>query len=336
MNQTILLLRGLFLTACGVAGWYIAGNLHPDWAHQPSLGLFFGLAIGLTVILVDLFANGVSLRAFSSATFGLTLGLVLSALVSASGLFKYASESTQWAIQLSIYLSLGYLGTMLALRSNRDEFTLLIPYMRFIRQEPHEQVSVLDSSAIIDGRLAELCKSGFLEGTLVVPNVVLHELQMLADSSDANRRIRGRSGLDLLKDLGKLSQIQIKVHEAPESKEPVDTQVIRVAQILRGKIITTDYNLGRVAEVQNVRVLNLHALAGISRPQVAAGESVKLKLIREGKEPHQGVGFLTDGTMIVVNHASQLIGQEAEVVITSSIQTTAGRMIFADLLKNKS
>jgi uncharacterized protein YacL len=334
MNQTILLLRALFLTAFGVAGWYIS-VIHSDWENRPWLGLCLGLALGLFVILIDLFAKGVSLKAFSSATFGLTLGLVLATLVSASGLFAFAPIQTQWVIRLSIYLTLGYLGTMLALRSNRDEFSLLIPYIRFIRQEPHEQAAILDSSAIIDGRLADLCKSGFLEGTLVIPNFVLKELQNLADSSDTNRRSRGRFGLDLLKSLADLKNVEIKVHEAPESREPVDTQLVRLAQILNGKVVTTDYNLGRVAELQKVKVLNVHILAGISRPQVMSGETVRIKLVKEGKDPHQAVGFLPDGTMIVVNQAHHLIGQEAEIVISSSIQTTAGRMIFADLSRNK-
>jgi len=336
MQQTIILLRALFLTTCGVAGWYISGlnqdwNIHQVWFNKPWLGCFLGLAIGLFVILIDLFAKGVSLRAFSSATFGLTIGLVLATLVSASGLFSYADKDVQWIIHLGIYLTLGYLGTMLAFRSNRDEFSLLIPYVRFIRQEPHEQVTLLDTSSIIDGRIVDLCKSGFLEGSLVIPRFVLQELQTLADSPDATKRARGRRGLDLLNEMKKNPSVEVKIHETTDGPGDVDSHLIRLAQILSARIATTDYNLGRVAELQKVRVMNIYLLAGVLRFPVLAGENIRLKLVREGREPHQAVGFLPDGTMIVINQARSLIGQEAEVVVSGSIQTSAGRMIFGDL-----
>lgn len=339
MNQTLALFRSLFLVGCGVAGYFIADvrfqTVHPwlgvDWGGKPWLGSFLGLALGLTVILIDRVIKGVSLRAFSSATFGLCLGLFLSWLLSASKLFAYASADTQWIINLTIYLIFGYLGTMLALRSNRDEFSLLIPYVRFLRQQPHEQVTLLDTSAIIDARIAELFKSGFLEGTLLVPRFVLQELQVLADSSDGTRRTRGRHGLDLLNDLQKLPGIELKVHETVDSSEAVDSRLVHLAIILNARIATTDYNLGRVAELQGVRVVNIHLLANVLRSPLVTGETMRLKLVREGREPHQAVGFLPDGTMIVVNQARTLIGHEAEVLISGSIQTAAGRMVFADL-----
>ena len=330
MTQTVILLRALFLTICGTAGWYIA-IASKVWQAQPWFGCFLGLAIGLFVILLDLFAKGVSLRAFSSATFGLTLGLVLATLVKSSGLFDYAEPETAWVIYLAVYLVLGYLGTMLALRSNRDEFSLLIPYMRFMRQEPHEQVTLLDTSSIIDGRIADLCKSGFLEGTLIIPRFVLQELQSLADNTDGYKRTRGRHGLDLLNELKGNNSIDLKIHETPDTDEAVDAQLIRLAQILKARVATTDYNLGRVAELQRVRVLNVHTLAGILRSPTPPGETIHLKLVREGKEPHQAIGFLPDGTMIVVNQARDLIGREADVVVSGSIQTSAGRMVFGDL-----
>jgi len=277
--------------------------------------------------------KGVSLRAFSSATFGLTLGCVLAALIWSSRIFAYTPEEIQWILHLAIYLAFGYLGTMLAMRSNRDEFSLLIPYIRFMRQEPHEQVNLLDTSAIIDGRVGELCKSGFIEGSLVVPRFVLNELQNLADSSDNTRRARGRHGLDLLNELRQTPNNEVKIHETTDSNEPVDSRLIRLARLLNSRIVTTDYNLGRVAELQKVRVLNVHLLAGILRSSVIPGEKLRLKLIKEGKEAHQAVGFLPDGTMIVVNHGRALLGQEVDVTISGAIQTAAGRMVFADLQK---
>lgn len=332
MDQTLILFRILFLTGCGVAGWFISA-INPIWTTAPWLGSFLGLAVGLFVVLVDSLLKGVSLRAFSSATFGLTLGCVLATLVWASGIFHYADEGTQWILQLTIYLTFGYLGTMLALRSNRDEFSLLIPYVRFIRQEPHEQAYLLDTSSIIDGRVADLCKSGFLDGTLIVPRFVLHELQVLADSSDSGRRTRGRHGLDLLGELQRGAQVEVKIHETTETHDPVDTRLIHLARLMNAYIITTDYNLGRVAELQKVRVINIHLLAGILRTPLMVGDSLRIKLTREGKDAHQAVGYLPDGTMIVVNQSRSLIGQEVDVIVSGSIQTAAGRMIFADLAK---
>ncbi len=333
MEQTLLLFRSLFLTGCGVAGWYIA-KIHHGWEEEPWFGCFLGLAAGLFVILVDRLIKGVSLRAFSSATFGLILGCVLATLVWASGLFSYAGEDVQWVIRLVIYLVFGYLGTMLALRSNRDEFSLIIPYVRLVSQESSEQVLLLDTSAIVDGRIGDLCKAGFLRGIFVIPRFILNELQTLGDSADAGRRQRGRRGLDLLNELKGLPQVTVRVHETEESDDPVDTRLIHLARILKAQIVTTDYNLSRIAELQKIHALNIHHLANVLRVPLTAGQHVFLRLIREGKEPHQGVGFLEDGTMIVVNQARALVGQEAEVVIAGAIQTTAGRMIFAELIRD--
>lgn len=330
MNKTLILIRILFLVGWGVGGYYIAGN-NKYWTPEPWQGSFWGLAIGLFIILIDRLIKGVSLRAFSSATFGLLLGLILAWLVRSSELFIYTSKETQWILHLIIYLTFGYLGTMLALRSNRDEFSLLIPYIRFLRQDPHEQIALLDTSSIIDGRISDLCKSGFLSGTLVIPNFILDELQSLADSNDATRRMRGRHGLDLLNELKKNDSLEIKIHEAVPSSEPVDTRLIQLAQLYNGRIVTTDYNLGRIAELQKIPVMNVHLLANILKAPLAAGEKMRLQLIREGREPHQAVGFLPDGTMIVVNQARHLIGQETDIVVSGAIQTAAGRMVFADL-----
>jgi uncharacterized protein YacL len=341
MDRTIFLFRALFLTGCGVGGWVISQIAGSDkgrgvgdlWAAEPWLGAFLGLAIGLFVVLLDQTAKGVSLRAFSSAAFGLAMGYFLSFLIVKSDLFHYVSEETRWIIHLIIYLTFGYLGTMLALRSNRDEFSLLIPYVRFIRQDPHEQAVLLDTSSIIDGRVADLCKSGFLDGTLLIPRFVLDELQSLADSSDANRRVRGRHGLDLLNSLQNLKTVEVKIHETPSSTEPVDSRLIHLARLLNARIVTTDYNLGKIAELQKLRVLNVHLLAGVLRTPVMSGDILQTKLIREGKDPHQAVGYLPDGTMIVVNQAKTLLGQDVDVTVSGVIQTTAGRIVFADLTK---
>ncbi len=333
MEQTLLLFRSLFLTGCGVAGWYIASVVE-SWSDQPWLGAFLGLAIGLGVILADRMMKGVSLRAFSSATFGLLLGCALATLALASGLFDNAHRDVQWTIRLVVYLVFGYLGTMLALRSNRDEFSLIIPYVRLMRTRPADFSWVLDTSAVIDGRITDLCKSGFVEGTLIVPRFVLREIQDLGDSPDPTRRQKGRRGLDLLNELRALPNIEVSVHESDPSSTSDEMRYIHLAALYQARLVTTNYNLGRVAEIQKVRVLNIHHLAGALRVPLLTGEHLMLRLSREGKEPHQAVGFLADGTMLVVNHARDLIGREAEVVVSSSIQTSAGRMVFAELAQS--
>ena len=330
MERTLLLFRTLFLTGCGVAGWFIS-HVFEGWMDQPWLGAFLGLALGLCVILADRVMKGVSLRAFSSATFGLTLGCVLATLVLASGLFDNASRDVQWIIRLTIYLTFGYLGTMLALRSNRDEFSLIIPYVRLMQTRPADFIWLLDTSAIVDGRIADLCKSGFMEGTLVVPRFVLRELQTLGDSPEPARRQKGRRGLDLLNELRSLPNIEVSVHESDDTSEADEFRYLHLASLYHARLVTTNYNLGRVAELQKVRVLNIHQLASALRFPLLTGEHLMLRLTREGKEPHQAIGFLTDGTMLVVNHARELVGREVEVVISGSIQTSAGRMVFAEL-----
>lgn len=330
MEQTLLLFRTLFLTGCGVAGWYIA-RVVEGWANQPWLGAFLGLALGLCVILADRLMKGVSLRAFSSATFGLTLGCVLATLVLASGLFDNAHHDIQWVIRLVIYLVFGYLGTMLALRSNRDEFSLIIPYVRLMRSRPADTAWLLDTSAIVDGRIADLCKSGFIEGTLIVPRFVLRQLQDLGEGPDPARRQKGRRGLDLLNELRTLPNIEVSVHESDDTTENDESRYLHLASLYQARLVTTNYNLGRVAELQKVRVLNVHQLAGALRFPLLTGEHLMLRLSREGKEAHQAVGFLADGTMLVVNHARELIGREVEVIVAGAIQTSAGRMVFAEL-----
>lgn len=330
MERTLLLFRTLFLTGCGVAGWYIS-QVVEGWGDEPWLGSFLGLAIGLCVILADRVMKGVSLRAFSSATFGLTLGCVLATLVLASGLFDNAHRDVQWVIRLVVYLVLGYLGTMLALRSNRDEFSLIIPYVRLMRARPTDFAWLLDTSSIVDGRIADLCKSGFVEGTLVVPRFVLREIQALDDSPDAARRQKGRRALDLLNELRALPNIEVSVHESDDTTETDESRYLHLASLYQARLVTTNYNLGRVAELQKVRVLNIHQLAGALRFPLLTGEHLTLRLTRDGKEPHQAVGFLADGTMLVVNHAREMVGREVEVVISGAIQTSAGRMVFAEL-----
>ncbi|MEQ8216363.1 MAG: PIN domain-containing protein, partial [Smithellaceae bacterium] len=191
---------------------------------------------------------------------------------------------------------------------------------------------ILDTSVIIDGRIADICDSGFMDGELIVPRFVLNELQLVADSADSIKRSRGRRGLDILNRMQKSSNITIKIVEQDFPKvKGVDGKLVALAQKINAKLLTNDFNLNKVAELQGVRVLNINELANSMKPVVLPGEQMGVKIIREGKEPGQGVGYLDDGTMIIVDGAQKLLNANVEVIVTSVLQTTAGRMIFSEL-----
>ena len=216
----------------------------------------------------------------------------------------------------------------MALRG-RDEFNVIIPYVRLVRHDRGEESHVVDTSAIIDGRLLDVCKAKFLEGRLVIPSFVLKELQAVADSSDPLKRSRGRRGLEVLKQLQALTTMDVRIHEEdfPAIRE-TDEKLVKLAQVMGTRIITSDYNLNKVAELQHVSVLNVNELAQALRPVLLPGEALEVKPIKEGKEHHQAVAYLDDGTMVVVENGRSLISQQIRGVVTSVLQTAAGRMVF--------
>jgi uncharacterized protein YacL len=250
----------------------------------------------------------------------------------ASQILRFQPESTQWAARLIVYCAFGYLGMMLAMRSNRDEFSLIIPYVRFARETTQHEPLVVDTSVIIDGRIADLCATGFLSRSLIVPRNVLEELQTLADSRDPIKRERGRRGLDILNELQRSREIDLTVHETTDDADlETDARLVRTAKVLQARLLTNDAALTQIARLQQVPVLNLADLARALRPIVVAGDELELHLVKEGRDAHQAVGYLPDGTMIVVNHARPRLGTTATIVVSSALQTAAGRLIFADL-----
>jgi uncharacterized protein YacL len=269
---------------------------------------------------------------FSSATFGLLLGLMASRLLIASGLLYRTPADMQWLISLTIYATFGYIGMMLAMRSNRDEFALIIPYIRFRDQSPNDMPILVDSNIIIDGRLAELVATGFLSRSLIVPRFILEELQTLADSHDPARREKGRLALSRLQELQRDPALTVTIHEVPvDPFAAVDSKLIQLAKILSARLLSNDGNLCSIARLQGITALNLNDLNKALRPAVAAGDEISLTLTKEGREPHQAVGYLTDGTMIVVNNSRAQVGKNVRVAISSVRQTSAGRLFFAEL-----
>jgi uncharacterized protein YacL len=325
---TINLLRALFIAFATCVGSMIGEPL----LGSPLAGTLGGAAFGLGVVLADRLLHGISLRVFSSATLGLLIGFLFSKLLLSSGILDLAPAQTQWVCSLFVYATFSYVGMMLAIRSNRDEFAIIIPYVRFRQATVHDAPLLIDSNVIIDGRIPALCTTGFLSSSLVVPRFVLDELQRLADSHDVQKRERGRLALERLQRMQLDPNLSVTIHETEEdSHTPVDTKLVQVAKMLDARLLTNDSGLCSIARLQNVSVLNLHDLTQALKPQLAAGDQVELALVKEGRDSHQAVGYLPDGTMIVVNHARAQIGKTVPVVVASALQTSAGRLFFADL-----
>lgn len=273
------------------------------------------------------------MKGLSSAVFGLILGLIMARLVNEALSISRLSAETLAFINTSSTLVFCYLGMVIGLRG-KDEFNVIIPYVRLRRQDKTGDIMILDTSVIIDGRIADICKTGFVSGKVIIPRFVLKELQQIADSTDPLKRQRGRRGLDILHAIQKEPNIDISIHDEdfPETKE-VDAKLVRLAKLLEAKIMTVDFNLNRVASLQGIKVLNINEVANSIKPVVSAGEELKIRLIKEGNQHNQAVGYLDDGTMVVVEDGRKMIGQEVRVVVTSALQTPAGKMIFTKIAK---
>jgi len=333
--MALWIIRVLFLLLSATGG-YAVSQVRPELITAPHsgwLGLAAGFGFGWLMIGVDELLKGFSLRAFSATTFGLLLGMVVALLIDRSGLLDTVDERpTRWLIRLVLFLSFGYIGIVLAMRSNKEDFSLIIPYVRFAPQNKPENLLLLDTGAVIDGRIADLLEARFIEGLVVVPKFVLEDLRRIADSEDPVKRARGRRGLEVLARIQRDERNEVRIHEGdfPDEKD-VDAKLIRLARNLGAKLFTNDYNLGQIASLQKVECVNLHEVAKALRPALIPGERLVLRLTREGKDKGQGVGYTADGTMVVVNQGQALIGQQVEVEVQSLLQTGAGLMVFAEL-----
>jgi uncharacterized protein YacL len=327
-------IRILFLGLC-IAGGFAVSQVRPEFTgeqHSAWIGMAIGFGFGGLMIAADEMLKGFSLRAFSATTFGLLLGVVVAMLINASGLFVNADEKVQWLIKLCLFLGFGYIGIILAMRSNKEDFSLIIPYVRFSPQNKPDNLLLLDTSVIIDGRIADLIEAHFLEGLIVVPRFVLKELQQISDSADPIKRARGRRGLEMLNRIQRNTSMEVRIHDGdfPEEKD-VDSKLVRLARNLNAKLYTNDYNLTKVAELQQVSCLNLHEVAKCLKVILLPGEILQLKIVREGKDKGQGIGYMPDGTMVVVTNGQPHIGQQVEVQVQSLLQTGAGIIVFAEV-----
>ncbi len=323
---TLVFIRVFFLIISCVVGYQV-GSIN----NQVILGLILGLASGLFLVLAESKSQQVSVRGLSSMVFGLLLGIFMAKLVSDILMLLPLGVTLQSILKVILTILFSYFGAVMALRG-KDEFNLIIPYVRFKRQDLKDGVVLLDSSAIIDGRIADIFKTGFVGGRLVAPRFVLQELQRLSDSEDDNKRQKGRRGLDILRTWQKDMVADVKIHEDDfTGSEPVDLKLVKLAKIMDARICTTDFNLSRMASLQNVEMLNINDLVNSVKPMIFNGEELEIRLLKEGKDQNQAVGYLEDGTMVVVIDGKKLIGQQVKVVVTSALQTQAGRMVFARL-----
>lgn len=315
-----MVLRLLILFGATLAG-YIAGLSQGNKIYALA-----GFIAGFIIILIESISRKLLLGRFFGALLGLSAGTLFGLLLSYP--FKEIIPENYGLIKAICLIFFGYLGLLIgAIRGKALKFQSIIKLLQ--GQTAGENLKILDTSVIIDGRIADICDAGFIEGVFIVPQFILRELQHIADSHDPLRRARGRRGLDILHRIQKMSNVEVRIVEEdfPNIKE-VDSKLIALAKALNAKVITNDFNLNKVAEVQGVPVLNINELANALRPVVLPGESIKVFIMKEGKEYNQGVAYLDDGTMVVVENGRRFIGKNVDVIVTSVLQTTAGRMIF--------
>jgi len=327
MNRTLLPIRIIFIILCAAAGLLVCYSIR-EWDSHRILATFLGLLLGVLLVLVDVLLRGFSLRGLSAITFGLLVGLTVSFAVSVSPLLETGDPQILYLVRLGLFLGVTYLCTVIALRG-KDEFNLVIPYVRFVPHEVDVPLVILDISALTDGRIARICRSGFMPGALVIPRFILRELQAVAESHEPHKKLRGRRGLDVLGELKDIKNIDIRINESEAKRGETDAKLVFLAVSMKAKILTTDRNLMKMAEFQGVICLHPGDLAQAVQPTYHVGETIELVVIKPGKEEGQAVGYLPDGTMVVVNDALSALGQTVSVEIISLLPSGSGRIIFA-------
>jgi len=326
-----IVLNSFLIVTCAMSGFYIGYDIFHSTPYA-IIGALICMIISLLVIFFEKYIRKSPPRVIIGGILGLLLSLIIANFFIKAVFFNYITYKNSFFIYLPIVTIICYLGLAMGISKGR-EFDVS-EFVRFRGDTPAgDKNKIIDTSSIIDGRIADICETGFIEGVFIIPQFVLQELQGIADSTDPIKRTRGRRGLDILKRIQKKTmEVEVKIVEEdfPKIKE-VDTKLIALAQKLGGKIITNDFNLNKVAELQGVKVLNINDLVNALKPVVLPGEQMTIRILKEGREPRQGVAYLDDGTMVVVDEARHLIGKKVDVVVTSVLQTAAGRMIFTKL-----
>src|SRR5437870_569905 len=318
------IIRLVFLVVMGVVAWHLR-----PFGLEPRTAAAAGTLIGLAIIAFEMRLRLVSLKRLIGAVIGSILGIFGAYLFSLVIRDAIAPGSTQRFLQLLVMLLMAYVGLIVG--ANKGDLLNLSALGGIFGGEKQGKkiYKILDTSVIIDGRIADIAETGFLDGILVLPQFVLRELQLVADSADSLKRNRGRRGLDVMQRIQKMASVTVQIVEDdfPSIRE-VDLKLIELAKLYEAKIVTNDFNLNKVAQLQGVEVLNINELANALKPIVLPGELMKVFILKEGKEYNQGVAYLDDGTMVVVDNARKMIGKNVDISVTSVLQTTAGKMIF--------
>jgi uncharacterized protein YacL len=309
-------------------GYYVSTQL--DEAVTKLEGMAIGFGVAVCIILTELLFRRVALKVIAGGILGFIIGLTSANIIAAPLKLVPLERSIVNFIVLLMNAFFGYLGVTIGIREGERFNPSNIK--KLFKGGADENLKVLDTSVIIDGRIADVCETEFLDGTLIIPQFILQELQHIADSSDSLKRARGRRGLDILHRIQKMSHMEVRIvdDDFPKIRD-VDSKLIALAKRTGAKVITNDFNLNKVAELQGVKVLNINDLSNAVKPVALPGETMRVFVLKEGKEPGQGVAYLDDGTMIVVENGRKFINKNVEVAVTSVLQTAAGRMIFTKL-----
>jgi uncharacterized protein YacL len=355
-TSSVNITRLCYLLVCGAAGFAIALSTKGSSIEvSAEMGLFGGMAVAGLFIFMESLMKSFTLRGFSTAIFGLGVGLLCAWLLTRVNIghlldlafreriikeenigeakAEMIARTMRLAFDVTLFSSLGFFGAVLALRSNRDDFAFIVPYVRFRQDAISGQPVVLDIDAVIDGRIAAIYRTGFLYGRLIVPHFVLEELQRMGNSPVSITRQRGQRGLEGLQKMQAAPEIQISIHDSRTlvQDEAVPQRLIEVTRLLGARLFTANDNITKIAKLQNIDVINIFELDEALKPTVLVGDRVRITLVRGGKDEHQAVGYLPDGTMIVVNHSAGEIGKTVDVTVINTLNTIAGTMVFAEL-----
>ena len=339
-------LRLVFLLSLVAVGWSLSADARYEgpFSKNKDIIIYTCIGISLIVIAMDVFAPRKSLASISGLFFGLVVGmavayglaLIIDLVVQTRGSLELSEsqKSVLSAIKLAIGVCCCYIAVSFILQT-KDDVRFVIPYVEFAKETKGSRPLVLDTSVIVDGRIADVAATRILESELIVPRFVLHELQQIADSSDKLKRTRGRRGLDMLNKLQASDHVDISILDVVPERSArgadVDEMLVDLALQLNGKVVTTDYNLNKIAQLRGVQVINVNDLANSLKPVVLPGEAMSVKMVKPGEEAGQGIGYLDDGTMVVAEGGRDRLGEFVSLTVTSVLQTSAGRMIFGRL-----
>ncbi|MDQ8186889.1 twitching motility protein PilT [Pelagicoccus sp. SDUM812002] len=330
MNQSILTFRAILLAFCALGGygvWYAFNELGSVW-----LVMTVAVLIGCLLILVDMLMKGFSLRGLSALTFGLLAGILAAHLITISPLFEEGDAQVIYISRVGVFVAVTYLGAIIALRG-KDEFNLVIPYVRFDQQQVEVPLAVLDETTLVDGRVSKLVAARMLVDVLFVPKFVVDELNELSNSSAEEERNRGKRGLKTLAELRSFEHVEVRLHESElKHGQSREEKMLFIVRSLKGRLLSVSDSLSSRAKQEGVPFVDMLGLAKALSQEVTVGQAITVRLVKTGREDSQGVGYLEDGSMVVVNGAADLVGADVLIEVDSIIPTSGGRMVFGKML----